>query len=355
MRFIGNKENLVEKIYQIMQQRGIKGDSFIDLFAGTASVSKFFKKQGYQIQSADLLYCSFVLQKAYIQNNELPTFQKLISKLDITSNDLFADPLTIVVQYLNHLPLKEGFIAQNYTPRGTAHLEIPRMYFSEENGLKIDTIRQQIEEWKNHQFINEQEYFILLACLIETVPFYANIAGVYAAFHKKWDVRAVKKMELRSIEVIVNGHENHVFHANSIHLLKKLKTDILYLDPPYNQRQYAPNYHLLETIALYDAPTIKGVSGMRPYEHQKSVFCNAQTALIALKEIAEKIDYQYLMLSYNSEGIMPQEKIIKTLEAFGKVELVEFDYLRFKSNSNGESKNKKFIKEQLYLLKKNEK
>jgi adenine-specific DNA-methyltransferase len=74
-----------------------------------------------------------------------------------------------------------------------------------------------------------------------------------------------------------------------------------------------------------------------------------------LKEIAEKIDYQYLMLSYNSEGIMPQEKIIKTLEAFGKVELVEFDYLRFKSNSNGESKNKKFIKEQLYLLKKNEK
>jgi len=347
MRFIGNKENLVDKIYQIMIEKDVSGQSFFDFFAGTTNVGRFFKKLNYQIFSSDLLYFSFVLQKAYIQNNQALTFEKLVKKLDFQTKQLFATPLQIVVEYLNQIPDKQGFIYQNYTPAGN------RMYFSEENGLRIDAIREQIEKWKNESLLSDSEYFMLLACLIETVPFYANVAGIYAAFHKKWDPRAVKKLELRPIEFIKNVFENQCFNENSVILLEKIEADIFYLDPPYNQRQYAPNYHLLETIAKYDNPEIKGVTGLRAnYENQKSKFCNATTALQELEKIAKFGKYKTLILSYNNEGIMPQNKILSILSKYGKTELEEFDYLRFKSNNNGESKNKKHIKEQLYILRK---
>jgi adenine-specific DNA-methyltransferase len=352
MRFIGNKENLVEKIYQILQSKDILGNSFFDFFAGTSNVGQFFKKKGYQVFSSDLLYFSFVLQKAYIKNNLEPQFTKLLPTLAIQNNLLFAKPLNLVVDYLNKIEQKEGFIFQNYTPKGTESLEIPRMYFSNENGKIIDAIRIQIEKWKEENLLTANEYYVLLACLIETVPFYANISGVYAAFQKIWDARAIKKMLLRPIETIANDKENKVFNQNSVELISEIQADILYLDPPYNQRQYAPNYHLLETIAKYDNPIIKGVSGMRNYENQKSQFCNAENGLTALYHIAKNANYKYLVMSYNNEGIMPESKILAILEQFGKVELVEFDYLRFKSNSNGESKTKKVIKEQLYILRK---
>ena len=352
MRYIGNKENLLPKIYEIFQQKNIQGKSFFDVFSGTANVGKYFKNIDYQVFSSDVMYFSYVLQKAYICNNEDCNFEKLLTKLNFKSTKLFSLPLEKIVEYLNHIEHIEGFIYQNYTPEPTQHLEKPRMYFSSENGKIIDTIRLKIEQWKIDDLLTENEYFVLLACLIETVPFYSNIAGVFGAFHKKWDARAIKKMELRTISLLKNNHQNFVFNENSVDLVSQVKADIYYLDPPYNQRQYAPNYHLLETIAKYDNPTIKGVSGMRDYSKQKSVFCNAKTALQELEKITKLGNYKYLILSYNSEGIMPSNDIINTLEKYGNIELVEFDYLRFKSNNNGTSRHKKYIKEQLYILKK---
>lgn len=344
MRYIGNKENLLDKIHQVMQSKNIQGKSFFDFFSGTANVGKFFKKLNYQTYSSDLLYFSYVLQRAYITNNQELQFEKLRNNLNFETSILFASPLQTVVDYLNQIEPQEGFVFQNYTPNGN------RMFYSDENGKIIDAIRQQIEDWKTQNLISENEYFVLLACLIETVPFYANISGVYAAFQKKWDARAVKKMVLRPVEFVVNNKENYAFNKNSVELLNEVEADIFYLDPPYNQRQYAPNYHLLETIAKYDSPEIKGVVGLRSYENEKSKFCNANTALQELSIIVEKGKFKTLILSYNNEGIMPQEQITSTLKKIGKVDLVEFDYTRFKSNSNGESKHKKMIKEQLYIL-----
>ena len=352
MRYIGNKENLLDKIHQVIQSKNIQGNSFFDFFAGTASVSKFYKKLDYQVFSSDLLYCSYVLQKAYISNNQVLNFEKLLNKISFQSTSLFASPLHIVVEYLNQIEPIEGFISKNYTPFGTSELEIPRMYYSDENGKIIDAVRQKIELWKTENLITENEYFVLLACLIETVPFYANISGVYAAFQKKWDPRAVKKMILRPVEFVVNSKENFSYNQNSTDLLSQVEADIFYLDPPYNQRQYAPNYHLLETIAKYDNPIIRGVGGLRDYQNQKSKFCNAITAIQDLNKIAKEGKFKTLILSYNTEGIMAQKNIISTLEKYGKVELVEFEYLRFKSNNNGESNTKKFIHEQLYILEK---
>ena len=352
MRYIGNKENILDTIYSILQKNTVFGKSFFDFFSGTANVGKFFKANNYQVFSSDILYLSYCLQKAYIENNEEPLIEELLHTLPkLDSGLLFSTPLDTVVNYLNSLNGLEGFIYNNYTPSGTVNLPRQRMYFIDENGKKIDAIRLKIEEWKNKNLISENEYYILLACLIETIGFYSNVAGVYAAFHKSWDPRALKPLTMRTIQIINNNQKNIVYNDDSMNLLDKIDVDILYLDPPYNERQYAPNYHILETIAKYDEPKLRGVTGMRDYAAQKSRFCNPNTALEDLNTIAKKAKYKNLVLSYNSEGIMSSEKIIETLKQYGSVKLEQFEYTRFKSNNNGLARTKKTVYEQLYILK----
>ncbi|MDR2251953.1 MAG: DNA adenine methylase [Endomicrobium sp.] len=350
MRFIGNKENLLDTINYTLEQRNIKGNSFFDFFSGTTNMARFFKKKNYKVFSSDFLYLSYCLQYAYIKNNKEAKFKKLLPKLKIKQDKLILSPLDIVVEFLNGIKEIEGFIYNNYSVGGTKGLEKPRMYFSDDNAKKIDAIRIQIEDWNNNKLLTKEEYFILISCLIESVSFYSNVAGVYAAFQKKWDKRALKSFTLRTIDLVYNKQKNEVFNMDSMQLIDTIDTDILYLDPPYNERQYAPNYHILETIAKYDNPVIKGITGMRDYSKQKSLFCNKDTALQSLDKIANTVKYKHLILSYNSEGIMSSKKIVETLQKYGNVELVEFDYLRFKSNSNGESQTKKHIHEQLYIL-----
>lgn len=349
MRFIGNKENLVKNMYSIINSKNIYGEIFFDFFAGTTNVGKFFKSLNYKIYSSDILYFSYCLQYAYIKNNVVPKFEKLLDYLNIKNMYLFSDSnLELVLEYLNNIEPFEGFIYNNYTIGGTENKEYRRMYFSDENAKKIDAIRMEIEKWKNDDLINNNEYFILIASLIESVSFFSNVSGVYAAFQKKWDRRALKHFVLKPINLIFNDKDNEIFIGNSMDIVKNINTDILYLDPPYNERQYAPNYHILETIARYDNPEIKGISGMRDYSSQKSSFCNKKTALADFEFIINNANYKYCILSYNNEGLMQKEDIIFIMSKLGKVDLIEFDYLKFKSNSNN---NKKFIKEQLYILK----
>lgn len=348
MRFIGNKESLAPKIYEILLKHNIiesaKTQSFFDLFAGSASMGRFFKQKGFSVYSCDLLYFSYCLQKAYLENNHYLTFDSLhdhIESHSLNIPSLFENiqtPYQKVLSFLDSLPPKQGFIYQNYSPSGSKNLKIPRMYFSDSNAAKIDTIREQIESWKIQSQINENEYFILLATLIESLSLFANVAGVYAAFCKSWDKRALKPFKLKEIELLASVKEHFCFYGEAKETLKSFQDstifDILYLDPPYNHRQYAPNYHLIETIAKYDNPTIKGVAGLRDWQNQKSAFCNAKTALEELEKIAKMKNYKNLILSYNSEGIMKEEQIKEILESFGNVIFEKIPYARFKSNSN---------------------
>lgn len=353
MRFIGNKEKLLDNIYHVIEKyTDVKSGVFCDFFSGTANVGRYFKDKGFKIISSDILYFSYILQKAYIENNTEPEFTKLLKKVPISQNTIPISSFNTVREYLNSLNGQKGFIYKNYTEDGTKGGEHIRKYFLSENGMKIDAIRSKIEQWHEEDLISEGEYYLLLASLIESVPFYANISGVYAAFLKKYDPRALKKLEIKPIKIYKSKKNHEVYNEDSLNLLSKLEADILYIDPPYNNRQYGANYHLLETIARYDNPEIRGLTGMRDYYDQKSDFCNKNTALSSLEKIATEAKYKYLLLSYNSEGIMSKDEIKKVLRRHGNVRLLEFNYLRFKSNSNGDSKHKKLIKEHLYLLKK---
>lgn len=355
MRFIGCKENLLDFIESFIEDKDIKGNTFCDLFAGTGSVAKHFKKLEYKIISNDLLYFSFVLQKVYIEQNQYPTFKKLLKHLKInpTAETLFttdSQNSREIIHYLNNLPGKEDFIYKNYSPEGTKNLNPVRMFFTGDNAKKIDAIREQIEDWKNKDLLNEKEYFFLICALIEAVPFVSNISGTYGAFLKEWDKRAFKKLTLDLPEIIKNKNGHKAFNLNGLDLLEKLeKVDIIYLDPPYNERQYAPNYHILESIARWDKPQVKGVTGMRNYEGLKSEFCNPKSGLEALEAILRTRKFKHLILSYNNEGIMPEKDILKIFKNYGKVEIIEQEYQRYKSNSNGNQKNK--VKERIYYFK----
>ncbi len=355
MRFIGCKENLLDFIESFIKYRDLRGNVFCDLFTGTASVAKHFKKLGYKIISSDLLFFSYVLQKVYIEQNQYPKFSKLLKhlKIDSVEETLFTSDsqnAKEIIRYLNNLEGVGGFIYKNYSPEGTNGQIYVRKYFTGDNAKKIDAIREKIEEWKKENFINEQEYYFLLCSLIEAVPFVANISGIYSAFLKEWDKRAFKKITIEVPEIIKSNETHKVFNLDGLKVLEQVKgIDILYLDPPYNERQYAPNYHILETIAKWDKPEIKGITGMRSYESQKSEFCNPKAGIKELDEIIKKSNFKHLLLSYNDEGIMPESEILKIFGKAGKSEVAEQNYQRYKSNSSGNQKNG--VKEKLYYLK----
>lgn len=356
MRFIGCKENLLPFIETFVKDRDIKGNVFCDLFAGTASVGKRFKQLGYKIISSDLLYFSFILQKVYLELNEYPKFEKLLKflQIDPIEETLFSHDsqnAQEILKYLNQLEGEEGFFYKNYSDEGTKNAEYHRMYFTGENAKKIDVIRETIETWRKQKLLNENEYYFLVCTVIEAVPFVANISGTYSAFLKTWDKRAFKKLTLELPELIQTKQTHKVFNGNGVEIVSDTGAiDILYLDPPYNERQYAPNYHILETIAKWDNPIIKGKTGMREYQEQKSDFCNSKSGIQALEKIVKNTNFKHLILSYNDEGIMPETEIIELLKKHGKFEIIEQDYQRYKSNSNGEQKNE--VKEKLYYLKK---
>lgn len=182
-------------IETFIKQKDIKGNVFCDLFSGTASVVKHFKKLGYKILSTDLLYFSYVLQKTYIELNQYPKFTKLLKYLEIDSDEevLFtteSQNAKEIIRYLNELEGEKGFIYKNYSPEGTKGKKYERKYFTGDNAKKIDAIRNKIEEWKNKKIIDEKEYYFLLCSLIDAVPYVANISGTYSAFLKSWDRRA---------------------------------------------------------------------------------------------------------------------------------------------------------------------
>ncbi|WP_297192828.1 DNA adenine methylase [uncultured Campylobacter sp.] len=342
MRYIGNKEKLIPIIHKIMQKY-INLDSnmsFFDVFAGSASVGKYFKKEGFKVASCDLMYFSYCLQRAYLGDCHLA-----FDNLKQCNKSLFNNAYLNVLEYLNELQGTNGFIYKNYAPSGSKKTGITRMYFSDSNAKKIDSIRIQIEKWRLD--LRENEYYLLLATLIESVSLYANITGVYGAFCKQWDNRALKDFKLKPLNLI-EGVSGECFCGDSFNILNNGKYyDILYLDPPYNHRQYAPNYHLLETIAKYDNPSIKGIAGLRDYATQKSRFCNVKTALNELEKIVNLKKYRYLILSYNSEGLMKKEEIDRILKNIGKVELEEIVYPRFKSQSKS---HQRYIKEYVWVV-----
>lgn len=287
-----------------------KGKVFADLFAGTGVVGKTFKEQGYRVVSNDIQYYSYVLNKHLIEN---------------------VPPLSVdIVDSLNQLTGTEGFIYKNYCAGSGSG----RQYFTDQNGMKCDSIRIELERLKNCGDIDEAQYYYLLASLINSIDKYANTASVYGAFLKQVKKSAAKDFELELLPIVDGDKESKAYNENISNVIKRIGGDILYLDPPYNARQYCTNYHVLETIARYDSPELKGKTGLRDYSSQKSLFCSPRTVVEAFDDVLRHADFDYIFLSYNNEGLMPFDVIQHTMEKYGEYQRFEQEYRRFKADTD---------------------
>lgn len=331
MNYIGSKYKLSEFIkqgvYSVVGQN-LSDKVFCDLFAGTGIVGRSFKKEVKQVISNDLEYYSFVLNKNYIENHESLDFLPYIFEL-------------------NSLEGKKGFIFEEYSENGLAG----RQYFKANNGKKIDAIRQKIEQWKTSNEISDNLYYFLLASLLESADKVANTASVYGAFLKHIKKSAQKDLWIEPAIFIENENEHLVFNENANDLIQKIWGDILYLDPPYNAREYGANYHLLNTIARYDAFIPKGKTGLRDY--QKSNFCKKNQVSEAFENLIKNANFNYIFLSYNNEGLMPSDEIQKNMKKYGKYDLITTEYARFRADKE-ENRNHKADKtiEYLHILEK---
>lgn len=331
MNYIGSKLKLSSWIKEEVKK--VVGDDlsqkvFCDMFAGTGIIGRTFKKDVKQVISNDLEHYSLVLNKNYIQNHEA-----------IADKEKY-------IQELNNLPLIEnGFIYQNYCIGSGSE----RQYFSDENGKKIDTIRTKIKEWKQSDKINDSLYYFLLASLVESADKVANTASVYSAFLKDIKKSASKALVLEAAPFIEDDSLHLVFNKDSNELIKEISGDILYLDPPYNQRQYSAYYHLLNTITQYDEFTPKGKTGLRKYN--RSDYSKKQKVCNSFEDLIKNAKFEYIFLSYNNEGLMSEYEVKNIMQKYGKYSLVQKEYQRFKvdkTQNRNHKANKTF--ESLHIL-----
>lgn len=312
MNYIGSKYSLMEflknTISNVTEHTGGEGHTFADLFAGTGVVGSAYKEMGYNVIANDIQYYSYVLNKHLIEN--VPVIDD--SPLD----------------YLNSLSGIEGFIYNNYCAGGSE-----RNYFTDSNGKKCDAIRTALEKLHDSREIDDCVYYYFLASLVNSIDKYANTASVYGAFLKHIKKSAQKDFKLDLLPV-VSGNKGKVYNMDINVLIKEIRGDILYLDPPYNARQYCTNYHVLETIAKYDSPVLKGKTGLREYSAQKSAFCSKRTVDKAFDDLISNADFKYIFLSYNNEGLMSLDTIKAIMSKYGKYTCYTQDYRRFKADKD---------------------
>lgn len=347
MNYIGSKlrlsdwiiETITEKYKTTNPSKSFSQITFAELFAGTGIISRKLKPSVNQIIANDLEPYSYVLLKNYIENTKAIPNERIV----------------FLIEELNNLSVKAqnnkeaaGFIYQNYCQGSGSE----RLYFSDDNGKKIDVIRQKIEEWDINDFISTSEYFFLLASLLESADKVANTASVYGAFLKQLKKSAQKNLVLSPAHFPkTENQDNKVYKEDANELIKKIKGDILYLDPPYNARQYGANYHLLNTIALYDNFEPKGKTGLREYERSK--YCQKNEVETAFEDLIKNADFEFIFLSYNNEGLMNLETIKRIMSKYGSYSLEKTEYQRFKADRDDNREHKANVTmEYLHILRK---
>jgi len=214
MNYIGSKLSLLEFLEESINKVVDKNcDTFCDLFAGTGIVGSCFKKKGYKIIANDIQYYSYILNRHYIGNHKELNFAKLTKEIPELKNIKIKERKNFVCDYLSALKGEKGFIYKNYCLGGTKNKKEPRQYFSDENGMRCDAIRQKVENWKEQNLITDDEYYFLIATLVESVDKYANTASVYGAFLKNLKKTAQNSLILKPAELIINDQNHEVFHG----------------------------------------------------------------------------------------------------------------------------------------------
>jgi adenine-specific DNA-methyltransferase len=323
-RYLGNKYNALPLIDSVIKQKVKSFSSFCDIFSGTGTVGDYYNKKDISIISNDILYSNYITLTAFL------------------GDEIFNDSLvTEIINYFNgFIEEEENYCSEYFGNR----------YFSMQNAKKIGSIREEIEDLYRKKEINFREKSIILTSLIYAMDKIANTVGHYDAYIKK-EIES-KVLRLKKPKIIDSKNsKNRIFNEDSNSLIKKIKGDILYIDPPYNSRQYCDNYHLLENIARWEKPKVKGVANKFDRTHLKSRY-NLKEAPVAFDELIRESNFRYILFSYNnmqkkgnsrSNARISDEQIMDTLGQKGKVEVFEQDYKAFTTGKSSREDNKERV------------
>mgnify|MGYP003292718952 FL=1 len=341
MRYLGNKTRMLENINSVILDNNITEGIFCDLFAGSGSVGDYFKER-FQIISNDYLHSLSIVNKAKLENKDIPSFKDFIKKYGV-------DPFT----YFNnkiYISDSQFFITNNYSPKGN------RQFFTEKNATKIDGIRIEIEKLYKDFIIDLKERNFLIASLIESVMGVSNTTGTYEAYLKNWDNRALKEFELQPINIRKTNKifNNTIYNKDSNELLRKINGDVLYIDPPYTVTDYNSAYHVLESISKYDYPTIGGITGRRKEITKKSKYTKKKQALINFEDLFRQANFNHILVSYSTQGLVSVDELVELAKKFAinnEVKVYEFpfrEYKNIRSSQKGDD-----LKEIILYFKKN--
>lgn len=340
--YLGNKRKLLGLIDSALDQ--LDGNSFLDLFSGSGVVSRLAKSKGKysKIIANDLEGYSCIINQCYLSNLQ----------------DFNEEEYTKIKEQILSIPLKKGFISELYAPKDSENiLKEERCFYTTENAMKIDTWRQAIND-----FCPEKMKPFFIAPLLSECSIHVNTSGVFKGFYKnkagigQWGGEGRNALEriCGSINLntpILSEKESdfEVFNLDAKELVKKIKVDIAYLDPPYNQHPYGSNYFMLNLINDYLPPEkISKVSGI-PSDWNRSAYNKKAQALKELEAVVSNLQAKHILISYNNEGFISFEEMVEMLEKYGAVSVSSENYPAFRGSRNLKERELKVV-EYLFCL-----
>jgi adenine-specific DNA-methyltransferase len=307
-RYLGNKYKLLPFITKVVNEECSDINSVADIFAGTGAVSSAFTDK--VLITNDLMYSNYICNYAWFGAEEY-------------------DPQIIidcVVRYNALTDLEDNYMTDNFADT----------YFSRDDCAKIGYIREDIEVLYKKGDINTRERAILITSLLYAMDKIANTCGHYDAYRK--GVEFDKSLELYvPMANRQNNPNNQCFNTDSNELVKNIEADLVYIDPPYNSRQYCDAYHLLENVARWEKPEVFGVARKMDRSTMKSKYCT-QSATEAFEQLIGDIKAKYILLSYNnmaekgndrSNAKISDQDIMRILEKKGEVKVFSESYKAF--------------------------
>ena len=238
------------------------------------------------------------------------------------------EKISDIIHDLNNLqPKKENYVSEIFGGS----------YFTKENARKIGAVREEIEKLDNNKKITQEEKSILLTALVYAIDKVANTVGHYETYRKKLDTIQSLRLLVPDIDT-KNNLNNEIYQKDANQLVREITCDVLYIDPPYNSRQYGDSYHLLENIVTWKKPEVEGVGKkMIDRKHIKSRYC-LKEAVCAFEDLIQNAKTKHILVSYNNTGEkmndrsnakIPDHRILEILRSRGEVDVFEREYKAF--------------------------
>lgn len=317
-RYLGNKYKLNEFIKNVIDKECGKFDTFADLFAGTGAVASMFREKHLIVN--DILYSNYVCHQTWFgyekySKNKIVAFINRYNKISVTT---------------------DNYMSKNYA----------NTYFSKQNCRRIGFIREDIEKNYKNGSLNNREKCILITSLLYAMDKIANTCGHYDAYRKNGELG--RNLELQMPKIKKSNIKNEIYNEDINNLVRVISADIVYLDPPYNSRQYCDAYHLLENVARWEKPKVTGVAKKMDRTALKSDYCTI-SATRTFEDLIKNIKAKYIVLSYNnmaekgndrSNAKLSDTDIMRVLKAKGKVKVFSQDYKAFSTGKSNIEENK---------------